>query len=389
MTTSCPKCGKPVHAGAKFCGNCGSPIPAAPSAPPSAPAMSSPGGPVCPNCKKPVTPTAKFCRNCGQALTPQPVQTPAVPAPAVPTGPALPSPVAPPVPQRPPGSIPVPPRPARQEGLGKFRIRKLSRSTLLIGGIILVVLCLAALAISMVVFQEKLFPPKNTPTATQALVSTATSEPVTGAATVAPVPDATSAPATAETLKPSPTVKPGSGTYSEAFDSGWQDRWNLWGTTLPTENGANPGLMLNGQAGADDSGATSQKMFSLDGGNTIQFDARVDANQRVFFDWDPSIIRKPGDQAGAIHLAIGNGQVVFQITRVGNVVVECPAIPLNDTNNHTYKIVISPKYVPTLFMDADKQCKDLNDRILLEDNHLGRISFSGQGIISNLTVLHP
>ncbi len=49
-TAACPKCNAAVPEGAKFCGNCGAPMPA-----PS----------VCPKCNAAVPAGAKFCGNCG------------------------------------------------------------------------------------------------------------------------------------------------------------------------------------------------------------------------------------------------------------------------------------------------------------------------------------
>jgi len=51
-TQACPKCQTPAAAGAKFCGNCGSPL----------------APPACPQCQTPVAPGAKFCGNCGTKL---------------------------------------------------------------------------------------------------------------------------------------------------------------------------------------------------------------------------------------------------------------------------------------------------------------------------------
>ena len=50
--SSCPKCGAPVMAGAKFCGNCGNQL-----------------GAVCVHCGAPIMPGMKFCGNCGKPQT--------------------------------------------------------------------------------------------------------------------------------------------------------------------------------------------------------------------------------------------------------------------------------------------------------------------------------
>ena len=48
-SSTCPSCGQPVIAGAKFCSNCGAKL-------------------VCPNCGNALIPGAKFCPNCGNKL---------------------------------------------------------------------------------------------------------------------------------------------------------------------------------------------------------------------------------------------------------------------------------------------------------------------------------
>ena len=53
----CPKCGKALQPGAKFCPNCGAKIPQ-PAATPQ----------FCPNCGKQLKPGAKFCPNCGTKI---------------------------------------------------------------------------------------------------------------------------------------------------------------------------------------------------------------------------------------------------------------------------------------------------------------------------------
>jgi hypothetical protein len=59
-TISCSKCGAPVAAGVKFCGQCGQAVP-----PPGA---GKPG--VCPKCGASVQPASKFCGDCGQPIAP-------------------------------------------------------------------------------------------------------------------------------------------------------------------------------------------------------------------------------------------------------------------------------------------------------------------------------
>ncbi len=67
-TIACPNCGKPLRAGARFCGNCGAtlPAPARPAAPPP------PSDTSCPHCGKPIREGARFCGSCGKAVDLEP-----------------------------------------------------------------------------------------------------------------------------------------------------------------------------------------------------------------------------------------------------------------------------------------------------------------------------
>lgn len=56
MTQSCPHCGSPVKAGAKFCPNCGKPVGSAKE--------------KCPKCGKEVPAGTKFCPDCGTNMSP-------------------------------------------------------------------------------------------------------------------------------------------------------------------------------------------------------------------------------------------------------------------------------------------------------------------------------
>jgi membrane protease subunit (stomatin/prohibitin family) len=80
-TTPCPKCQAPLAPGARFCGNCGTAVPAAQTCakcqaavPAGAKFCGSCGAPMaaaaaaaCSKCQAPLAPGAKFCGNCGQA----------------------------------------------------------------------------------------------------------------------------------------------------------------------------------------------------------------------------------------------------------------------------------------------------------------------------------
>lgn len=77
--TACPKCQATVAAGAKFCGNCGAPMPQAATCP-KCQATAAPGAKfcsacgtalgaaTCPKCQAAVAPGSKFCGSCGATL---------------------------------------------------------------------------------------------------------------------------------------------------------------------------------------------------------------------------------------------------------------------------------------------------------------------------------
>jgi hypothetical protein len=235
--------------------------------------------------------------------------------------------------------------------------------------------------------------PTVTATITETPSPTATSTP-TATENANPSPTTTSTPTATENANPSPTatssvVASPVVVFFEGFDAGWQDRWILWGTPLPTVSGTNSALVLDSQSGSSDSGATSQERISLAAGTIIQFEVRVDATQKVVFDWDPAEkIRQPGSGPGVIHLEIGNGQVIFQITRVGNTIAACQAIPMEDEYSHLYQVIVSGKYNPTFLIDGKNQCS-LLDQVLIEGIPEGRVSFSGWGIVDNINILFP
>jgi len=101
MANNCPKCGKSIRPGGKFCGACGFKIvtatPAPPPTPPPAtpppgavptptpahqhPPTPAPEGYACPHCGKPVRQGVKFCASCGKTIstiTPPPLSPPEI-----------------------------------------------------------------------------------------------------------------------------------------------------------------------------------------------------------------------------------------------------------------------------------------------------------------------
>ena len=56
-TVVCPNCGQETAAGAKFCSNCGTPMPQA-----------APQQTACPRCGSPLEANVRFCANCGERI---------------------------------------------------------------------------------------------------------------------------------------------------------------------------------------------------------------------------------------------------------------------------------------------------------------------------------
>ncbi len=99
----CPQCGFTNRPDARFCKQCGQPLPGAPPTP------LPPAGPICPACGAAARPGVSFCPRCGKPLVAEPVPPPSdrwakvsdrapAPQPSIPPTPAPPPPSAPPLP---------------------------------------------------------------------------------------------------------------------------------------------------------------------------------------------------------------------------------------------------------------------------------------------------
>lgn len=161
----CTNCGFENRPDARFCKQCGQPLPAQPTPPASV---------ICPACGATAKPGALFCPRCGKPLpasTPPPSAAPSMQATQPSMGP-LPQPYGPP---------PTAPAPAK---------RRPSRWPLWVAGII-AFLCVVGLIVTAIAFRSKLF--GGEPTATlmataSPTVETVPTAPPTAAATTAPPP---------------------------------------------------------------------------------------------------------------------------------------------------------------------------------------------------------
>lgn len=186
----CPQCGFENRPGARFCKECGYPLPVQEEAPvmPQEPQRT-----ICPFCGAAAKPNARFCPQCGNLLSAEPSPLPS-PSPAeISTKPSMSARPQPQTGQQPGGYAqppyqPPPPSaepPAPEEGLPRWMIWV---------GAAVAFLCIIALVLGGIKFGPDLLGGKEDPTAAPTpTVAPPTAPPATEAAT-APEPTATSAP---------------------------------------------------------------------------------------------------------------------------------------------------------------------------------------------------
>lgn len=404
MSTTCPHCGSPVRPGTKFCGNCGKPIPAAPS-----PAAAI--GPACPHCGKTVREGAKFCNHCGQSIV-------------------LESAAAAPVSVSPPSPVGTAPPPTVVPA-GPVAAQARKSSAWLVIGLLAVLLCGAA-AVGAFLFRDQLTSllPGARPTATLAQPSaaatdtsvslptdtaTATPPPTpTTTATVTPLPTETQTPTPTSTATPTevgtatPTLKPDRERetpkpfptfdppypfpfdfiFGDDFDKDWDDRWDTWGKPdcdIETFEGDD---FLSIFSERNRGGISQRQPFTLTVGTEMQFVVRFPktaVNPPVLvLDWDPADqLRQPGAPRGPIHMEIfPQSASIF----MKNGSVPCVLrLPQNNSVQHTYVVRIDFDGVITVFntLDASLVCEMTNFRSIPQ---VGRVSFSGQAMLGSFRV---
>jgi hypothetical protein len=402
MTISCPKCGKPLRPGVKFCGNCGSPVQAGPQAQTDAATI------LCPHCNSPVRSGAKFCNVCGKALdqVPQPAAPPA--GGARPAG-------APPV-MPPPAVASQEGRPAEARPVAPARRRRSGWLWALVG--LLVIVCLLAGGGGFLYFRNPagLFRKATTsatalPATTQVILATTTEAPTATIElqptdTTAPLPlPTTSVPE--ETVPPvqetpvvtvtstitsaEPTQEPVTLLFDDFTDS-LAFNWNTWGNPRPLIKPGPQSSWLD--LVAEDSGAAGvtskrEKAIPNASGVVIEFGAQL--NERfpqyvLMFDWDPmSYDRGPDNRdPGAIHLEIRRNKMQFSTPRTAS---GCES-ELAGTVSHTFTLRIVEGQGVDLYIDGDglPVCRIAN---MGQEVVAGRISFTGLGWVTRVLVTGP
>lgn len=176
----CSNCNFENRADARFCKQCGQPLPAQPTPPATLP----PPGDICPACGATAKPGARFCPRCGKPLA-APPPSPAQPLPMTATQPSM-GPL--PQPYGQPPTVPSQPK------------RRPSRWPLLAGGIVAFLCIVAIVAAAWFAFKylggEE--PPTPTPTTAPTTESLPTEPPPTATPTLLPPPP---------TLSPEPTTE--------------------------------------------------------------------------------------------------------------------------------------------------------------------------------------
>jgi hypothetical protein len=429
-TSICPNCGKPLRPGSRFCGNCGTTLPASPRQA-VAPADAQPGAAVCPHCGKPLRSSSKFCSNCGKPLEmeSQSAITVAVRSSSTAEQARPPAPAPRPVPAGAPAGAPAHKAPA---GV----IRRKGVIAIAIAGLLVVCVILAVggyfgarqlgfignkTAVSSVV-QETVTPPA--PLATTAplpvLLSTAT-EPVQALpaspspflvptealptlVTLPPVIPTVQTPITVNLASPTvellPTETPAialaqvNELFDDTFDNdSWRQHWRIWGEPKPIQRNGGGGSWLS-LAAVDfpgSAGITTRSEFPIPDapGVEIEFEATLNKNYPggvLLVDWDPRTYRRGPEntEPGLIRLVIRPKQLLLSGSGTNP---DCP-FEVDALQKHTYLIRIQPGQVVEVYLDQapGAMCQV---QLAAVEPQPGNISFSGIADLNQVRVSAP
>lgn len=385
MGNKCPKCGKSVRDGAKFCGFCGHVLQKAdskmgkpedlissgrsPSRPPQASGGSSGGNP-CPHCGKPNRPGVKFCASCGKQLPPTP--TPLSPPPAPPTNDKKPK---------------------------RKRPRIVTVGFLVA---ILVIVCASLFGIAYGFGWLDMFFPTEPPTEAAVSVLEFTVTPieptltisVTPEPTITELPTFTSSPS--ETSAPTVTnIPPAKIVFEDNFSEGLVD-WQVWESPTVADDLelVPPETILGGYLDLkwknyDQVGITSIDTITLVPGMTIEFDAEVENDFAfpLYFDWYPGDEPRSSEGFAPFYLLISNEEATFHSQKDDNV-IDC-LVPLKEPALRTYRIVINTDWKVVLLLGKGELAEVCTASINEPDPLFGRITFSGYGVIDRITITQP
>ena len=383
MPIPCPKCSQPTRTGAKYCGYCGTSVITATQAE-SQPLSKSSA--VCPHCNAPLRPGIKYCANCGKLATVAHPPAPAVLMPAVPTNTAI------------------------QRASRERRSRK--RLVVSLGAVVL--LCLA-LAIPAGIFgrpliRQLLSPVTPTRTPTQTAIRIPTNTPTalpsaTPPASATPLPSATPTkpPTPTYTLRPSltptrlmpPTSTPTSipVLLADEFNAPLDLNWEIWGTPNLTPLNTNDLQAVLIKASDINAGGISSlnNQIALTPGMYISFTANVDYLDDQLavlrFAWSPGTAT-PADLTAAeelpLVLLIDSRQLTVQVIGADGTLISC-RYPVEDAA-HTYRIDIGRNMLPAITVDGQQVCLDTLPALARPGLPVGRIHFSGSGLVDQIYV---
>jgi hypothetical protein len=386
MATPCPKCGKSIRQGAKFCGFCGhilgdpgtgQPLAAAP------PEQRSVGNP-CPHCGKLNRQGVKFCASCGKGLAPLSAGSP-------PTPPPSPGPVRPSKPKR-----------SRLVTFGFLAA-------------VAVVVCGSLFGIAWGTGLLDGILPEKTPAGpevasgdTGTLVPTTTDSQtlapiITTAATLLDTPTPTETlvvftPTQQPTETPLPTITntPEPNILLKDDFNGDLGLWEGWSQRpLSILDGIFPAEISLGEylemMGMDYKavGVTSIQTVTLESGLVIDFSAEADNyfNPSIYLDWNPGIESRQPFRIGPLYLEVNNTEVVFHYKNK-DIDQECSA-SINGTGMRLYRIEFGPDWEVKVFMDNGGLLEICSVTIDEPYDVVGKLTFSGFGLVDSIVVTGP
>jgi len=216
-------------------------------------------------------------------------------------------------------------------------------------------------------------PTAEAPTETGA--PTETDIPPTETPTGTPTPTATNTP------EPVPS-------FLEDF-TGNLDQWDLWENR--TVNGLFPAQIVLGEYldlkgfDFDKVGATATQPVTLIPGMVIEFEAET--NFSLFFDWYPGEETRPTYWLGPVYLEITTTEAVLHYEQAG-VEKDC-GVALEDAQMKLYRIVFGPDWKVSTFYDDGEVTEICSATIDPPDDLIGRITFSGWGLVDGIVITEP
>ncbi len=403
-TSACPKCGKPLRPGARFCGNCGFTIPKnlPENVSASGYSASNPGTKtqLCPHCGKTLRVGAKFCNYCGQAISAESDrQSPQnEPSSAESTGPER--------------IRSAPHKVSSKKAVGKRKDRRVLW-TIAFVGVLLVCIFLGFAGFlyfrdpfgwqstaTLPQTQTEVLGPSTikstsigaiSPSASTA--SSSATEPFEISSTPEPTVSQTVTPThlVADTVTPtaglSSTSPAESVIFEDHFDDTLSTNWKSWGDPRAAlkKGFGDSWLDLKAADRPGDAGVTSKEEISNLPGIKIEYEAQLNPSYPqywMYFDWDPlQFVRGPeNSEPTIVHLVVQKNKVLLQSPAANN---SCNVI-LDGTTKHVYTLIFKAEKIVELIVDGNPQPGCAIDMGVIPVP--GRITFSGNGWVTRIKV---